>query len=426
VSGDAQYTRKGTTLEEPVVVRVTDDQGKPAHNVTVHFQVVEGGGSLSRTSAATNNEGRTSVNWTMGSNTGLNRMHITVADNSALGATATATSAEYYCVEEDPTFSATFAPAHNLMMLTRASSLTAGSAGLVRYAINSGGAQVSVAASLVKTYPDGGFQKAIADCVFAANGDLFIAWYDYPPQIMRVATNGDITHFATLESAPIDGTQGTELAMTPNGALMGCDARGPFYVTCRDTLSRYPGAIYTGSDLNRDAANSDALACDPTSGTLYYIYKQDRRLKRIPINGVTASGPVENVMTTALDIDVSDGARGMVVDGSDGSIYILVETAATKSIVKVTSSGTLTTVKDFFSRGAGDAAGIQDDLAIDRSLKYLYTLDTKNNVFLAFGLPTSADPGSLITIVPANGANDISDAGSREPVGLDVIPSGAP
>jgi hypothetical protein len=47
-------------------------------------------------------------------------------------------------------------------------------------------------------------------------------------------------------------------------------------------------------------------------------------------------------------------------------------------------------------------------------------------VFLAFGLPTSADPGSLITIVPANGANDISDAGSREPVGLDVIPSGAP
>src|SRR5262249_54568573 len=122
VSGDAQYTRKGTKLEEPVVVRVADDKGKPAPNMTVHFQVVEGGGSLSRTAATTNNEGRTSVSWTLGPNTGLNRMRITVAENSALGATATATSSEYYCIEEDPTFSAKFAPAHNLMMLTRASS----------------------------------------------------------------------------------------------------------------------------------------------------------------------------------------------------------------------------------------------------------------------------------------------------------------
>ena len=212
---------------------------------------------------------------------------------------------------------------------------------------------------------------------------------------------------------------------------MGCDARGPFYVTCRDTLTRFEGSIYSGSDLNRDAANSDALACDPTNGDLYYIYKADRRLKRIPMNGITPSGPVENVMATALSIDISDGARGMVVDKSDQSIYILVETGVstpptTKAIVKVTHDGTLSTAYDFFNRGTGDAAGMQEDLAIDRSLKYLYTLDTKNNVFLAFGLPTSADPGTLITISSSGDANWASDAGSREPVGLDVIPTSGP
>src|SRR5262249_41990607 len=158
------------------------------------------------------------------------------------------------------------------------------------------------------------------------------------------------------------------------------------------------------------------------------IYKADRRLKRIPMNGHTPSGPVENVMTTALgnNTDISDGARGMVVDGSDHSVYILVESTGTKAIIKVTHDGTMTTAYDFFTRGAGDAAGIQEDLAIDRSLKYLYTLDTKNNVFLAFGLPTSADPGSLISISPANGPNEASDAGSREAVGLDVIPAAGP
>jgi len=353
-------------------------------------------------------------------------LRITVAENSALGATATATSSEYYCVEEDPTFSASFSPAHNLMMLTRASSLGGGHAALVRYAINSGGAQVTFTGNLVGTYTDTGFQISVGDCVFAANGDLFFAWYGPHDEIVRVATNGEATHFATLEPAPIDGTQGAELAMTPGGAVMGCDARGPFYVTCRDSLTRFEGSIYSGSDLNRDAANSDALACDPANGDLYFIYKADRRLKRIPMNGITPSGPVENVMATALDIDISDGARGMVVDKSDASIYILVESATTKSIVKVTHDGTLSTAYDFFTRGAGDAAGIQEDLAIDRSLKYLYTLDTKNNVFLAFGLPTSADPGTLITISSSGDAGWASDAGSREPVGLDVIPTSGP
>jgi 5-hydroxyisourate hydrolase-like protein (transthyretin family) len=165
VSGDAQYTRKGTKLEEPLVVRVADDKGNPAAGMTVHFQVVEGGGSLSRAAATTNHDGRTSVSWTLGPNTGLNRMRITVAENSALGATATATSSEYYCVEEDPTFSAKFGGAGDLMMLTHSTSLSAG-AGLVHYDIN--GSTLSFAGSLLQGFPDNTGQVTVRDCVCAS------------------------------------------------------------------------------------------------------------------------------------------------------------------------------------------------------------------------------------------------------------------
>jgi hypothetical protein len=395
--------------------------------MTVHFQVIEGGGSLSRTTATSNNEGRASVSWTMGPNTGNNRMRITVAENSGLSATATATSSEYYCPEEDPAFSAKFSPAGNLMMLTRTSSLTAGSAGLVRYALNTGGANVTFTGNLLQTYADSGFQKAVSDCVFAANGDLFLAWYGAHDEIVKAATNGDVTHFATLEPAPIDGTQGAELAMTPDGALMGCDARGPFYATCRDSVFRFEGAIFTGSDLNRDACNTDALACDPATGDLYFIYKQDRTLRQIHFpQGITGAPTITEIAT--LIIDASDGAKGMIVDGSDHSVYIVVDyQTTTKSIVKVTiPGGVVSTAYDFFNRGAGDAAGIQEDLALDRQSHNLFTLDTKNNVFLAFGLTGSGNEGSLVSIAPLGDPFQASNSGFGDAVGLDVIPAAGP
>jgi hypothetical protein len=348
-------------------------------------------------------------------------MRITVAENSALGATATATASEYYCIEEDPTFSAKFAGAGDLMMLTHATSLAAG-AGLVHYDIN--GAASSFAGSLLQGFPDNTGQVTVRDCVFSANGDLFISWVNGINEVVKVATNGTVTHFATLEPPP-GGTiqQGAELAMTPKGVLVGCDVAGPFYVTCRDTLFRFADAIYSGDDVTRDQANNDALACDPTNGDVYFIYKADRDLLRIPFDGVTAGTKTK---VADLTLDESDGARGMVVDKSDGSIYILVESTDTKAIVRVTSAGTVTTAFDFFSRGAGDAAGVQSDLAIDRSLKFLFTLDTKNNVFLAFGLPTSSAAGTLLTFNPSVGANEASNSNSGERVGLDVIPAAGP
>jgi hypothetical protein len=224
-----------------------------------------------------------------------------------------------------------------------------------------------------------------------------------------------VSHFASLEPAPIGAlSSATEIALTPEGVLVGCDVVGPFYVTCRDTLYRYEGAVFSG--LGRDAANDDAVACDPTTGDLYFIYKEDRTLRRLPLDGTTVTGPIVEVVT--LPIDESDGAHGMVVDGDDGSVYILVESPGTKSIVRVDNAGVRTVAYDFFDRGAGDAAGVQSDLAIDRVRRFLFTLDTKNNQILLYRIDTD----ELFELNPSGDPFTASDAGSNERVGLDVIP----
>ena len=409
VSGDAQYTRTATTLEEPVAVRVTLEDGVPAANVEVRFQVIEGGGTLSRTLATTNNEGRTSVRWTVGPDTGLNRLRISVDGNSNLTTVATATAAEYYCVEEDPTFVQKFTPVNGLVMLTRQSSHSPGAAGLIRYTVDSN--NLNFGGQLLSSYPEGAFPYVIRDCTFSANGDLYFSWNHIHDEVVKVAANGTVSHFATLES-PF----GTELAMTPNGVLIGCDDFGPFYVTCRDSVFRFEGAVFSGDLPSRDAANNDAVACDPTSGDVYFIYKADRDLMKVPFDGVTSGTPVK---VADLTQDESDFARGMVVDGTDGSIYLTVESANTKSLVNITPAGTVTTAYDFHDRGAGDAAGEQSDLAIDRApvRRFLYTLDTLNNVFLLYRISTD----ELFELTPEGDAFSASDASSGERVGLDVI-----
>ena len=110
-----------------------------------------------------------------------------------------------------------------------------------------------------------------------------------------------------------------------------------------------------------------------------FIRLPDGMLMRLPLNGLAAAGPAVEVAT--LTEDEATGANGMVVDDRDGSVYILVETFTppstpgdTKALVRVTSAGVKSTAVDFFvRRGAGDAAGVQNDLAIDQRFSFIYT-----------------------------------------------------
>jgi len=418
VSGDGQYSKKGTALEQPVVFEVIREDGKPASGESINFQVIEGGGTLSRASATTDANGMTSVAWTLGPDTGLQSIRATVARASAINAMVQATSSEYYCPEEDPAFSRKFQPQSNLLLLTRNSILN-----------QSGGANRVGLVQIEPQYPDslGGMSflawdedfllNIVRDCAFSANGDFFVAWTTGSAvhEIMKIEPNGSYSHFATLD--PFYAAYGAEICLLPGGVLAGCDRSGPFTVGCRDTLTRYEDAMFTGEIP--DAANDDAVAASPVTGDLYFIHLASRSLQRVPLDGYTQTGPTETV--AILSIDEANGARGMVVDDNDGSVFILVDSdnGNTKSIVKVTEAGVRTTEVDFFvARGAGDAAGIQRDLAIDQGVRHVYTLDTLNNVIVGYQIATQ----TLFTLAPTGSPHTVSDASQGERVGLAVMP----
>jgi hypothetical protein len=413
VSGNGQYSKQGTQLEDPIVVQVTDSDGGPGVGVPVRFAIKSGGGSLSRTTADTNSKGETSVRWTLGPGLGTQEITIELAADGEVEVVAQATSAVFNCPEEDPTFARRFTPQFDLFLFTRASSVTvsggAQRAGVVQLGLDTG--QLEFDATSVVAFDETVIQAVVRDCAFAQSGEFYIAWTSTSSvrEIAKVASNRVVTHFASLE-----GILGTEITGIEGAVLGGCDEFGPFTVGCRDTLTRYDDATYSGT--LPDVANYDAVAYDATGNYLYFIGQTNRRLRRVPLDGYTQTGPTEEV--TILEIDEAIGATGMVAH-PDGSVYILVESDDTKSIVRVTSGGTKETVFDFFSRGAGDAAGIQDDLAFDPR-GFLYTLDTLNNVILLYHI--SMD--QLFELVPdgSTDANAASNGSARERVGLAILP----
>jgi hypothetical protein len=413
VSGADQYSKKGTQLPEPLVLKVTLENGKPGEGVVVNFRVTEGGGTLSRRSASANSSGLVSVTWTLGPDTGPQSVIASLASNSALNALFLATSSDYYCPEEDPTFARSFSPQGNLLLFTRQSTLNR-SGGSNRVGVVQIAPQYpdSLLGNSVVAFDEGSLLNVVRDCAFAANGSFYVAWTQGSgiQEVVQIHPDGSSSHFASLDSY-----FGSEIALLPGGVLGGCDEFGPFTVGCRDTLTRYEDAMFLGEGA--DAANNDAVAVDPVSGDLYFIYLADRSLYRLPLDGYTQTGPVEKVAT--LEIDEAWGATGMVVDDNDGSVFILVESANTKGIVKVTSAGVKTTAVDFFARrGAGDLAGIQSDLAIDQGIRQLFTVDTLNNVIVLYQIATDA----LGTLAPQGDPGTVSDGSQGERVGLAVMP----
>jgi hypothetical protein len=87
-SGNGQSGIVGQALTQPVVVRVNAGS-QAAAGVTVGFSVASGGGSVSRSTATTDNTGSASVTWTLGGQVGP--QSLTVTSGSLAAATVTAT-----------------------------------------------------------------------------------------------------------------------------------------------------------------------------------------------------------------------------------------------------------------------------------------------------------------------------------------------
>lgn len=79
VSGDAQSARASTELPNPLVVRVTNDRGRPVGDQIVNFRVVSGGGSVYAGSAITNRDGLAQEWWTLGAS-GAQRLEVRAVD----------------------------------------------------------------------------------------------------------------------------------------------------------------------------------------------------------------------------------------------------------------------------------------------------------------------------------------------------------
>ena len=76
ISGDKQQGLLGEALANPFVVEVRDQSGDPLPGVQVTFSVTGGGGTLSVTSAMTDNNGRVKSTLTLGPNPGTNTVEV--------------------------------------------------------------------------------------------------------------------------------------------------------------------------------------------------------------------------------------------------------------------------------------------------------------------------------------------------------------
>jgi hypothetical protein len=384
VSGDGQYSKFGTTLPEPLVVRVQNSDFSSASGVTVRFRAVEGEGAVSSGSRVTDNEGLASINYTLGSTPGPNRIRAELGNNNNKFVEFTATASMFFCPEEDPSFVRKYDSdgviERDLFLFTRYSNLNRSvdetEPGIVRLVLEPAFEQRTV-----KMFAEGGGRIVVHDLAFSHNGDLFASWMDIDPELMKVRRDEDAYRFSALEAR-----LGAEVTTGVAGVLVGCDALGPFVVGCHDTLVRFDEARYTG--VSGDKASNDAVAVDTNPQNTYYediyfIDLSDNTLRRLPLDSLTATGPAQIVGN--LTRDEAFGARGMVCN-DDGTLFILVDDEDdTKVILRVTTAGDITEEYNFFNREPETPAGVLNDLAIrEGGNPILYTVDTLGDMLLKY------------------------------------------
>lgn len=424
VSGNFQYSLRGTPLPEPLVVRVLTEAGEVPQEAYVAFSVVQGGGELSTSFVHVDGRGLASATYTLGEDLGTEIVKAEISGDPSKAVAFEATSANFYCPEQDDTFRVQYGITHHLFLATHKSSYytRVNSAGVVDIGVSaprgtSGFAEIAGATG-------GLFDTNVFDVAFSARGDFYVARRSFTSEILKIDTAGNVSFFAHLSEDLPDTELYAEIAMNPSGLLVGCDAKGPFVVECRDTLRRFTEAVFAGG------INNDALAVDPRRQSedplgedIYFIDKTASALMRLAMNNITVE-PRGLELVATLSEDQARNARGMVCEKREGHVYILVDSDVTKELLEVTPAGDVSVLYDFFDRGDGDAAGVQRDLAYDEGFRFLYTLDTLNDNMLLFDvgqrflLPMFEDP-VLQGTLSNRGANGALIGGER--VGIAVL-----
>ncbi|UCG50409.1 MAG: hypothetical protein JSW58_09345 [Candidatus Latescibacterota bacterium] len=395
LSGNLQYSKRGTELPMPLIVEVTTAKGEVPQMANVAFDVVTGDGSLSRTAARVNTKGRASTSYTLGPGLGTNIIRATLQENTARWVEFEATSSNFFCPEQEDTFRVDYGTARELFLATHKSILFPPNVDSEGNLLENSGVVLADALSsrTTRAFADidasGIFDSRIYDAAFSAKGEFFVARLSFHSEILKVDQAGGVSQFAILETNLPEPDPAVELTLNPSGLLIGCDVMGPFVVGCRNEISRFPDdAMFVSGGIN-----NDALAVDPRRQSnnalgedIYFIHKPNTALLRLPLDSLTVE-PQGVQLVTSLTADEANYARGMVCD-TTGTVYILVDSDETKELLSVTPDGTKTVLVDFFiEQGQGDAAGMQRDLAIEPLFPtgpLLFTLDTLNDDILLY------------------------------------------
>jgi hypothetical protein len=421
VSGDMQFSQRGSQLPKPFVVRVRSQSGGVPESATIIFQTIAGNGIASPDVVAATDQGLAETRYTLGSDVGTHLIRASVNNQPDKFVVFEATSSNFFCPEQEDTFRISHGTAGHLYLATTKSSLFGdNSAGIVR--VNP---SIQSASEFVEIPPANFITTVVFDVAFSPRGDFYLARRLFFPEIVKIDVNGLLSQFARLDISTIDDK--VEIAANPSGLLVGVDLKGPFVVGCQDPIRRFSEASYT------DEINNDALAVDPRRQSqdilgedIYFIHKTDRQLYRLAMDSLSVETARGLESVTPLSSEQATWARGMVCD-NDGNVYILVDSDNTKELLQVTPAGGLSVLVDFFvQRGAGDAAGIQRDLAY-KSPSTLFTLDTQNNKLLRYDIgggffelfADSLEQSKLSEFAYEDTAQTILTGG--EPVGLDVL-----
>jgi len=97
VSGDNQTGSLGQPLPNPIIVVVKDNLGNPLAGALVHFQIAEGGGSVTKEIVVTNSSGTAQTNWTLGSSPGNQTVNAVIKNSSGAYISTKAFNANTSC-----------------------------------------------------------------------------------------------------------------------------------------------------------------------------------------------------------------------------------------------------------------------------------------------------------------------------------------
>ncbi len=356
-SGNNQTERAGSTLPEPLVVKVTDLLNNPLPGVRVTFSPYDDPlGSVTPASAATNSDGLASCTFQLGPSVGLQRVKasasaefLTLFSATAVPAGCAEESAEKICVW----------PLKHIFIATTSSSLLSGTGSVVIDFDPASGEAVEILETTDR----------IDGISFSARGELFVSQEDI------ISKAGPTTHDLAVYADANWPTTRFSLEPNPGGVLAGLNPAAPHFIGC-------PGEMAELASSHMFATiRWENLAVDPVTRDIHML---------------TASGPTNYVLWRGLwdgraaTVDSWESVanlyvgtaepRGMCADSS-GTIYICFDGNDNwRRVVTVTANGTIDyEFFDFYAYYGNNAqqGGRWGDIAyLDGKL---YVIDRRND-----------------------------------------------